>query len=312
MTSNSDIDSIYGRDALVLYLQDVRDLEVMESLFKSKISEGEYNIELNRKKYLTSNQVEIPKESATSKVGTAIGKIFLIYFAISVILIILSVAFYFITSHNNTQINATDVIAMVISVAGMLITPIGLSLLIIWVIKKRKDTRNASVERALKHNIEDEERLRRNREAFLLQFEQPWAKRKEFLQNACKEIRGALEQDYALNIIPLQYRNLQAAIYLYDFMSTSRQPFAQALDHAQIDDGIRRIESKLNVIISQNEAQLKQLAQIRSNTDTLIQQGNAILAAQVATAYYASSAAAHARSIDAKMSNMQSYVQYGF
>ena len=115
-----------------------------------------------------------------------------------------------------------------------------------------------------------------------------------------------------LNIIPLQYRKLEAALYLYDFMSTSQQPFAQALDHAQIDEGIRRIVAALNVIIAQNEQQLKQLAQINANTQTLIRQGEAILMAQVATAQYASSAAAHARAVETKIDNMNDYLRYGF
>lgn len=296
-----DVDSIYGHDALVLYLQDVRDLEVMNALFKSKIVEGDRTLEDNRRKYLTPYKVPLPKQSSAGQIGSVIGGGYLIY------LIVVTVGF--------TLYYIANVIAgkgeQMGNVFGM--APIVLIIFLLYrALKKSKNKRTSAYKEAVRHNIEDDKRLAKNREMFPVQFEQPWAQRRSFLVNACAKIQSALEQDYALNITPLQYRTLKASIYLYDFMSTSQQPFSQALDHAQFDDGIQRIEAKLNVIINQNEQMLRQLTQINANTQTLIQQGNAILAEQVATTHYASVAAAHARSIDTKLGNMQDYVRYGF
>lgn len=56
-----------------------------------------------------------------------------------------------------------------------------------------------------------------------------------------------------MNILAMQYRNLPALIYIYQYMSTSKASLEVVLLHTHMEDGIRRIESKLNEIIAQNE-----------------------------------------------------------
>lgn len=298
------VDEIYGHDALVLYLQDVRDLETMLYLFCSKIVEGDAAIEEAHTRYLTPNKVAIPEQSTAGKVGSFLAAGYLVY----LLIFALGAAAYFFYTTLTNGFTAGQYFGNFVSIAILLV----ISFILFKVIRKSRKKWPAKREAAIAHNEEDDRRLAENRKIISDQYERPWQQKRAFLDQACKRVSGARAQCYALNIIPLQYRNLEAVQYLYDFMSTSRQPFAQALDHAQIENGIRRIEAKLNIVISQNEAQLRKLTRIESNTNTLIEQGNAILAAQVATAYYASSAAAHARAIDEKMDCMQSYIQYGF
>lgn len=294
-----DVDSLYGRDALVLYLQDVRDLEVMRALFTRKIAEGDKELEAARRQYLTPAKVKVPQQSSASKAATYIASGYLWYLlAATVFMTLYSVAMAFSGG------SLKDVFTVIPLVA--------IDMLLYNALQKRKNKRTDARDEALRHNAADDERLRQNRAMFTARFEQPWQQKRSFLLGALQKVQDALEQVYALNIIPLQYRKLEAALYLYDFMSTSQQPFAQALDHAQIDEGIRRIVAALNVIIAQNEQQLKQLAQINASTQTLIRQGEAILMAQVATAQYASSAAAHARAVETKIDNMNDYLRYGF
>lgn len=300
------VDSIYGRDALVLYLQDVRDLEVMKGIFKQKIAEGDAWLDGQVRKYLTPAKTALPK---TRKSGCLIAV--LVFFALTGLVEAMAATLFGSLALSNAE-QSPPVYAIILAGLEQLYPVaviVGVLLAIIWY---RKRTDAARLEDARRANAEDDERLRNNRQWIEEQCRLPWQQKRAFLKSLIDRTEDALTQNYDLNIIPAQYRSLASAQYLYDFMSTSHQPFAQALDHAQIEEGIRRIEAKLNVIIRQNEAQLRQLSEINTNTQTLIQQGNAILAAQVATAYYARSAAAHARAIDAKLEGMQSYVRYGF
>ena len=111
--------------------------------------------------------------------------------------------------------------------------------------------------------------------------------RKEYA-NASKILNGF----YAMNVLPSQYRNLSAACYIYDYMSTSQATFEETLIHEHMENGIQRLESKLNDIIyrledvvyetrcmraenqqamerviSQNNAMLDHLQQIEANTE---------------------------------------------
>ena len=53
-----------------------------------------------------------------------------------------------------------------------------------------------------------------------------------------------------MNIIPVQYRNLASVIYLSDYMNSCEESFQMALLSTQIEEGIRRIERKLDAIAS--------------------------------------------------------------
>lgn len=68
-----------------------------------------------------------------------------------------------------------------------------------------------------------------------------------------------LNKFYHMNIIPKpyrdnsidRYRSLATACYLYDYMSSGQESYEMALISNQIEDGIRRIEAKLDTIIKQ-------------------------------------------------------------
>ena len=52
-----------------------------------------------------------------------------------------------------------------------------------------------------------------------------------------------------MNIVPVQFRKFSAINYIYDYMNTSGESFRDALFSQQMEEGIRRIESKLDEII---------------------------------------------------------------
>lgn len=76
-----------------------------------------------------------------------------------------------------------------------------------------------------------------------------WRRKNDWYKNEYSRITDILQEFYSMNIIPKQYRKTSAAIYIYDFMSSSQETFQMALISNQIEDGIRRIEAKLDIVI---------------------------------------------------------------
>ena len=76
------------------------------------------------------------------------------------------------------------------------------------------------------------------------------------LQNACNEKKRKLQKAtsvrnkvYSVNIIPNHYRNIYAAYYLYDFMSTSRETDLEKVIQTFV---LEEIKQRLDKIIMQN------------------------------------------------------------
>ena len=93
-----------------------------------------------------------------------------------------------------------------------------------------------------------------------------------------KKVENLLAQAYSLNIIPTQFRyNLSAIWYIYDWMYSSGSSLRDALFSAKIEEGIQRIEAKLGTIISQNENIIINQRQIEANQSSMRKQNEAML-----------------------------------
>lgn len=69
------------------------------------------------------------------------------------------------------------------------------------------------------------------------------------LQTVKNNVKSLLEKMYDVNIIPRQYRNIYAAYYLYDFMSTSRETDLEKVIQTFV---LEEIKQRLDNIIMQN------------------------------------------------------------
>lgn len=69
------------------------------------------------------------------------------------------------------------------------------------------------------------------------------------LQTVKNNVKSLLEKLYDVNIIPRQYRNIYAAYYLYDFMSTSRETDLEKVIQTFV---LEEIKQRLDKIIMQN------------------------------------------------------------
>lgn len=61
---------------------------------------------------------------------------------------------------------------------------------------------------------------------------------------------GILQSFYGINIIPKQHRTLAATYYMYEYLSSAKISYKDLLYHAHMEDGIRRIENKLDQVTS--------------------------------------------------------------
>ena len=92
----------------------------------------------------------------------------------------------------------------------------------------------------------------------------------KWCENERKKVNSMLQKTYSANIIPRQYRNIYAAVYLYDWFSTSRM---DDLDMALNTFVLEEIKEKLDIIIeNQSEMILNQCLITANQRKSLAQQ----------------------------------------
>lgn len=102
------------------------------------------------------------------------------------------------------------------------------------------------------------------------------------------EINSKLQKAYSLNIIPLQFRNIQGIYYLYDYISTSNQSLSEALMQCNLE----AIKQKLDSVI---ELQGKAIIQQAQANATIMEQNQRILETAQATMQNTAVAAKYAQ-----------------
>lgn len=90
-------------------------------------------------------------------------------------------------------------------------------------------------------------------------------------------VKKLIYEGLQINLIPKVYRNLSAVQYIYEYMCTSNVSFEFALRSAQIEEGIKRIESKLNTIISQQSETIFQNRKIEAQNESIIEKNKLML-----------------------------------
>ncbi len=91
-----------------------------------------------------------------------------------------------------------------------------------------------------------------------------WDAINTFYEDQYSKADAILDGFYNMNIIPKQFRGASGACYLYDYMSSSNESFQMALISNQIEEGIKRIEARLNYISCQISEVLYQQRVIRA------------------------------------------------
>ncbi len=105
---------------------------------------------------------------------------------------------------------------------------------------------------AQKNNAREEKRIADNQE-LINQVKSNWKKKETYIQSEYRKVYELKKNYYDQNILAKPYRNLPALIYIYDYMSTSSASLSETLLHEHIDYGIKKIVERLDYIIKQNQ-----------------------------------------------------------
>lgn len=225
------------RKAVLIYLRDVRDLEFA----KRKLSEL-YDQEKKKVKqkleYLETPHYcdEIQKNWIPSAIALGgFGVMTLICF------LVMRMRSYTLVDLMRSAVFQTFFWALLIIFVVLLI------LTIIDVVKS--DRRLTEAREA---NERERERLEEN-EPEIRRIKVYWEKRSKYLKDQYSTVCRLLDSYYGQNLIAKPYRNLPSLIYLYDFMSTSQSTLSEAQYHAHLEEGIKKIEAKLDTVVKQKE-----------------------------------------------------------
>lgn len=209
------------RDAVVLYLREVRDLEFAQRKIAQLYNLGKSAFE-REEQYLTVPQA--------AEVGDFEYKVKVPWFYIIGGFVLL----------------CTGIFAIV-----------GVYLWYKAIKEYNKDKKIAEeCDRSRKEAIEKYEkemdRIEGNKEIYASIAEQ-WNRKSAYWNGEYCTVRSLLNDFYSMNILPEPYRNIQSVYYLYNYMSTSQESLRDALLHEHLENGVQRILAKLDQIVAQNE-----------------------------------------------------------
>lgn len=282
---NNEID----REALLIYLNDLRVMETIVHEDNKKISQINYNQNELRNDYYnfyTTKPIEPELTPLDNKATTDLSKICLGFFLFSL------------------------VIAIVLFIAGwnsLGICSCGGCILCLLSISKARSEQETNDKKITDENSLKLSKYKSQKEAYDNAMETKKSKYEKYsadtktclseMQLEKDEINQKLQEAYNANIIPIQFRNIQGIYYLYDYMSTSSQGLSEALMQCNLD----AIKQQLNKVIQlQGETIIKQAQQ----NAALYEQNQQILEAVQATMNNTAIAAKYAQisAINSEMS----------
>lgn len=266
-----------NRDALLLYLQNVRDLEVAKSILlrQKNQKENEYSAkynELSRKPYVK----EYPDFH-----GNTSGK----WSGFLLIAIMLFFIWLFCLWLERVMPGEPGPVFITISGIGWIVFAI---MSIISYIST-KTNYNAEWKYYLKQcegiDEENEKRAKEaevNRKNRLPVVVRQWEKYCNEQNEKIDKVDTLLASFYDMNIIAKEYRNNLAAVqYIYEVAESTHLSYEQICLHTKMEDGIRRIESGLAEIINSVERLIYETRLLREeqnqNAQMIMEQNNKML-----------------------------------
>lgn len=271
------------RKALLIYLKDLRDLELAKIKLSSIIQKEKYETENYLKRLITPDIQSIP-ERDYSWIGSVIGGIFVLILSISCFF-----SSYDQSRHRTTTISymennniviktvpreGVDFFIKIFNIGGFIFLIIFICLILkAWYIIREN---NNSIQYARYANEKEQRRTRENKDLYEKE-KRKWQERKSYLNKQYNRIQELLNNNYGMNILATPYRNIQSVYYIYDYMSTSQEDLKETLMHERMENGIQRILQKLDIIIEQNSNIIFNQRKSEANNIQLINQNKNIL-----------------------------------
>lgn len=268
------------RMAVLLNLRDLRDLEVAKSCVMRMRNEDWYYYQqdinnLSAVKYIEMKSEENVKEDYILGIACAI---------IGGIITCISM------SHLGSGEGWPPILNIIVAIfksptLALLGMIVGVPVLVFgfYIIKgtldrseKLEETKEYN-ENARKHNAEEKARFTKNKPQ-IKQLKQYQMECDEFWDEELKKIDDLLDESYSVNLVPKIYRRKLAAIqYIYEYMSSSQVSLEYALLSTQIEEGIRRIEEKLDIIIGKLEELVFELHRQEAQNASMMEQNNRMI-----------------------------------
>lgn len=277
-----------NRDALLLYLRDLRDLEFAKKKIEVIYSNEQQKYEQNIQDLSENIFYEIPDSSEQSgwSFGMILGIIILGVLSIGTLYCMIfgtvTEREYFEDSRAFTgqgvryvDIPVWETNLFIILFIGLLIFLFGILYLWSTAVKITKENKEI-IENAKKHNAEETLHVKENEE-LTAQLQIQWKQCSEYLIEEYKKVNLLLKANYDLNILANPYRNLASVYYIYDYMSSSRESLKDTLIHEHMENGIQRILAKLDRIIQQQQEIIFQTRKLEAQNNKIIEQNVKLL-----------------------------------
>lgn len=282
-----------NRKAFLLYLRDLRDLEYARNKIKTIY---------NQQEYVTNKSIEEMKTPKWAIDSEHVDFGILILGGI-VVAAVAAIGFFFKWV---TDICSDDILDYLISCCTNIISKAcwGLCVILAVVFIISFGENIASARASKKHNDKERARINGNIKT-INNLKITWEAQKNYLTREYAKVGNLLNTYYSQNILPMQYRNLSALIYIYQYMATSNANLETVLLHAHMEDGIQRIERRLNDIIRQNEEIIFSQHIAEAHNRKMVEQNKQMLSSlgriensASETAYYSKMTANYARTIE--------------
>ena len=282
-----------NRDAIILYLSSVIDLEVAKKMLANR-----YNIEKSsaeKKIRQLKKSTIIPMSNEYYNPGTE--PVFttshgFVYLTIMALLFVFGIVFLIgpWIGHYSEEEKA---ILPIMIITGLVFTGIGCYMLKDiydeWTLHKSKHRewkRKSSPEFQKKYH-EDMVKLnanvpRRREEArkALEEYKADAQRRLEYLKREWNKLNALLDSFYSMNLIPKPYRGgekLWAIFWLYEWMDSTPDSLSAAYASLQREDIARRMEDRLDYLIDMQEQNIRQGKVLMSRVSKSIEQNKAML-----------------------------------
>ena len=278
------------RNVLLLYLRELRDLEITKRKI-TNIFNKEKEIYTQKVNSLSkANVIKVPEE----KSGWTKGTVWAIIICFGVGIIGIGFLLYMmligpmkpVETTMNINGSSVDVVAFRQVPLGadpfcvfMLIGTIMIVLFGVYLVNnayKETQMNQESIVAAEKHNEEEMARVTEQKNV-CGQIQQMWRQRAVFLKSEYDKVNILLESYYNLNIIANPYRNLASLYYIYDYMSSSQESLKSTLIHEHIKSEIQKILQKLDIIIGQNQQEIFQNRILEAGNQVLIEQNKEMI-----------------------------------
>lgn len=279
-----NVDVIFiNRKALLVYLQNIRDLEIAKYVINTQYKNKELQYKKNDSYYRTQANYIKPNLAEFNWEDPRKSNFVLFILIIGMVLCVLlgRYGLNHLGSVGGIFWFVDDIIGYILGYGGYFLA-IVIAVLLIKCIQgtiqetKKYDKKKKEVEkynqqeiaRTEQYNMQQQEKYK-NFPVLLQQNQQNWERDKSFLLAERTKVKNLLTEAYSINIIPLPYRDLAPIYYIYNYLSTSQATLEQALMHEHMERGIEKLASKMDIIIAQNAELIFNTREISNNTDRI-------------------------------------------